>query len=53
MLGMWIGNSGEGAKYWMGVLAELRNRGVEDVLISAATGCRRRCKTDPRRTDES
>jgi putative transposase len=30
VLGMWAGTGGEGAKAWMGILAELRNRGVED-----------------------
>jgi putative transposase len=29
---MWIEQS-EGARFWAGVLAELRNRGVKDVLI--------------------
>jgi len=38
VLGMWVGTAGEGAKYWMGVLAELRNRGVEDVLICCCDG---------------
>jgi putative transposase len=39
VLGLWIGpNSGEGAKYWMSVLAELRNRGVADVLICCCDG---------------
>ncbi len=39
VLGIWIGDSdGEGAKYWLGVLTELRNRGVEDVLIVCCDG---------------
>jgi putative transposase len=39
VLGLWIGPSdGEGAKYWMSVLNELRNRGVEDVLIVCCDG---------------
>src|SRR5688500_7126170 len=29
ILGLWIGDGGEGAKYWLGVLTELKNRGVE------------------------
>jgi putative transposase len=33
-LGLYIGAS-ESAKYWMGVMNELKNRGVEDVLIFA------------------
>jgi putative transposase len=28
----------EGAKFWAGVLAELRNRGVQDVLIACVDG---------------
>lgn len=40
VLGMWIGQGGEGAKYWMNVLTELRNRGLEDVLIVACDGLR-------------
>ncbi|MFA1551864.1 IS256 family transposase [Actinomadura chokoriensis] len=34
VLGMWVGTGGEGAKHWMTVLAELRNRGVQDVCIA-------------------
>lgn len=32
VLGMWIGGN-ESAKYWLGVLNEIKNRGVEDILI--------------------
>lgn len=38
VLGMWLGTGDEGAKYWLGVLTELRNRGVEDVLVVCADG---------------
>ncbi|TXS39544.1 IS256 family transposase [Streptomyces sp. or43] len=38
VLGMWVGKGGEGAKTWMTWLAELRNRGVEDVLIACCDG---------------
>jgi transposase-like protein len=39
ILGIWAGNdSGEGAKYWMAVLNELKNRGVQDVLITCCDG---------------
>ena len=38
VLGLWAGTGGEGAKAWMGMLAELRNRGVEDVCIVACDG---------------
>ena len=37
VLGMWVQTS-EGAKFWAGVLAELRNRGVQDVLIACVDG---------------
>lgn len=30
ILGLWAGTGGEGAKFWMGVLTDLRNRGVID-----------------------
>ena len=33
ILGLWIG-AHESAKFWLGVLGELRNRGVEDILIA-------------------
>ena len=38
VLGLWAGTGGEGAKRWAGVLAELRNRGVEDVMIVCCDG---------------
>ena len=37
VLGLWIGEA-EGAKFWLGVLTELKNRGVEDILIAAIDG---------------
>src|SRR5690606_30845335 len=37
VLGMWI-EATEGAKIWAGVLTELRNRGVRDVLIVCCDG---------------
>jgi putative transposase len=37
VLGIWV-QSSEGAKFWLGVLAELRNRGVHDVLICCCDG---------------
>ena len=37
VLGMWIEET-EGAKFWMGILEELRHRGVEDILILCADG---------------
>lgn len=33
LLGLWVGES-EGAKFWLNVLTELKNRGVRDILIA-------------------
>lgn len=33
LLGMWLGNS-ESSSFWLNVLTELANRGVEDILIA-------------------
>jgi putative transposase len=39
VLGVWIGPSeGEGKAYWLTVLTEVRNRGVDDVLIVCCDG---------------
>jgi transposase-like protein len=38
ILGLWAGDGGEGAKYWLHVLTELRNRGVADVCITVCDG---------------
>jgi transposase-like protein len=39
VLGMWIGpTGGEGAKQWMNMLTELRNRGIQDVIIVCCDG---------------
>lgn len=38
VLGMWVGTGGEGAKQWMAYLSELKNRGVQDVLIICSDG---------------
>jgi|tagenome__1003787_1003787.scaffolds.fasta_scaffold20669943_1 putative transposase len=37
ILGLWI-EQNEGAKFWLRVMNELRNRGVEDVLIAVVDG---------------
>ena len=37
VLGLWIEQS-EGAKFWLKVMNELKNRGVEDVLIAVVDG---------------
>jgi len=38
ILGLWAGNGGEGAKFWLGVLTEIKNRGVDDVCIVCCDG---------------
>ncbi|GGK31650.1 IS256 family transposase [Pilimelia terevasa] len=38
ILGLWAGDGGEGAKFWLSVLTELRNRGVEDVCMVVCDG---------------
>jgi transposase-like protein len=37
LLGMWIERN-EGSKFWMGILNELKNRGLVDTLITAVDG---------------
>jgi hypothetical protein len=39
VLGLWVGpTGGEGAKHWLAMLTELRNRGVADVCIVCCDG---------------
>lgn len=39
ILGLWAGGEGgEGAKHWLRVLTELKNRGLEDVLMLVCDG---------------
>ncbi|MDN5914856.1 MAG: IS256 family transposase, partial [Pseudonocardia sp.] len=39
VLGLWLGPSeGEGKAYWLNVLTEVRNRGVDDILIVCCDG---------------
>jgi putative transposase len=39
ILGLWAGDgAGEGAKYWLAVLTEIRNRGTADVCIVVCDG---------------
>jgi transposase-like protein len=38
ILGLWAGDGGEGAKFWLQVLTELKNRGVNDVCIAVCDG---------------
>jgi putative transposase len=37
VLGMWI-SVNEGAKFWLSVVTELKNRGVQDILIACVDG---------------
>jgi putative transposase len=48
VLGLWFQRS-EGAKFWLQVLNELKQRGVRDVLICASTGS----KASPKRSRRS
>jgi transposase-like protein len=38
ILGLWAGDGSEGAKFWLQVLSELKNRGVADVCIAVCDG---------------
>jgi putative transposase len=38
ILGLWVGDGSEGAKFWLSVLTEIKNRGVEDVCIAVCDG---------------
>jgi transposase-like protein len=38
ILGHWIGEGGEGANFWLSVITDLQNRGVQDVFIAAVDG---------------
>jgi transposase-like protein len=38
ILGLWAGDGSEGAKFWLAVLTEIKNRGVQDVCIVVCDG---------------
>ena len=38
ILGHWIGDGAEGANFWLSVVTDLQNRGVQDVFIAAIDG---------------
>lgn len=39
LLGLWIGEAeSEGAKFWLRILTELKNRGLKDILIACCDG---------------
>lgn len=37
VLGLWIGDT-ESSKFWLGIMNELKNRGVRDILIASVDG---------------
>ncbi len=37
LLGLWVGEN-EGSKFWLNILSELKNRGVQDILIACVDG---------------
>ncbi|MHA7156361.1 IS256 family transposase [Arthrobacter sp. TMN-50] len=38
VLGLWAGTGGEGAKFWMSVLTDMKNRGVSDTFFLVCDG---------------
>ena len=38
VLGVWLGDGGEGAKFWLSVLSELKTRGLDDVIFVCCDG---------------
>ncbi len=38
VLGLWAGSGGEGAKFWMSVLTDIKNRGVRDTFFLVCDG---------------
>jgi len=38
VLGLWGGSGGEGAKFWMSVLTDIKNQGVRDVFFLVCDG---------------
>ena len=45
ILGLWAGDGGEGAKYWLQVLTEIKNRGVAGRAASSSATGSRACPT--------
>ncbi len=37
VLGLWVSQT-EGAKFWLGVVTELKNRGIQDIFIACVNG---------------
>ena len=38
ILGHWLAEGGEGANFWLSVISDLQNRGVQDIFIAAMDG---------------
>jgi transposase-like protein len=38
VLGHWVADGAEGANFWLSILTDLQNRGVEDILIATMDG---------------
>ena len=38
ILGHWVGDGGEGANFWLSVITDLQNRGVQDVFLASVDG---------------
>ena len=38
VLGVWLGDGGEGAKFWLSILSEIKNRGVADGIFVCCDG---------------
>ncbi len=38
VLGLWMGTGGEGSKFWLSVLTDVKNRGVKDVFFLVCDG---------------
>lgn len=45
VLGIWASPAAEGARYWLSVLTELKNRGVDDVFFLICDGAPKACPT--------
>jgi putative transposase len=45
VLGLWIAQT-EGAKFWLQVVTELKNRGVSDIFIACVDGAERLSGSD-------
>lgn len=52
ILGLWAGDGGEGAKFWLAVLTEIKNRGGADVWALPTRSPRPRALSDRTGRDE-